>query len=53
MVRNGLASEDYLNPKQFFKRTSLTGNLTGLAAEVIRRLYGERTQTSPVFNLAT
>ena len=53
LVRNGLASEDYLDPKQFFKRTYLTENLTGLAAEVIRRLSGERTQTSAVFNLAT
>ena len=53
LVRNGLASEDYLDPKQFFKRTYLTENLIGLAAEVIRRLSGERTQTSAVFNLAT
>lgn len=53
LVRNGQASEDYLDPKQFFKRTYLTENLTGLAAEVIRRLSGERTQTSAVFNLAT
>ena len=53
LVRNGLASEDYLDPKQFFKRTYLTENLMGLAAEVIRRLSGERTQTSAVFNLAT
>ena len=53
LVRNGLASEDYLDPKQFFKRTYLTENLTGLGAEVIRRLSGERTQTSAVFNLAT
>lgn len=53
LVRTGLATEDYLDPKQFFKRTYLTENLTGLAAEVIRRLSGERTQTSAVFNLAT
>jgi len=53
LVRNGLASEDYLDPKQFFRRTYLTENLTSLAAEVVRRLSGERTQTSAVFNLAT
>ena len=38
---------------RFFDRTYLTTNLTDLAAQVVRRLSGERTETSAVFNLAT
>lgn len=45
--------EVYWQPEQFFERTFLTRNLTGLAAEVIRRLAGETTETSAVFNMAT
>ncbi len=52
-VRDGRAPSVYQNPKQFFERTYLTQSLTGLAAEVVRRLNGERTETSAVFNLAT
>ena len=37
----------------FFERTYLTQNLCGLAAEVVRRLSGEKTETSAVFNLST
>src|SRR5215211_4479651 len=52
-VRDGRAPSDYQDPARFFERTFLTQNLTALAAEVIRRLSGERTETSAVFNLAT
>ncbi|MCX6133013.1 MAG: DUF499 domain-containing protein [Ignavibacteriales bacterium] len=52
-VRDGRAPDVYQNPKEFFERTYLTQNLAGLAAEVVRRLNGERTETSAVFNLAT
>ena len=52
-VRDGRAPDDYQNPERFFERTYMTQNLTGLAAEVIRRLSGEKTETSAVFNMAT
>lgn len=52
-VREGRAPADYQKPERFFERTYLTKNLTTLAAEVIRRLSGERTETNAVFNLAT
>lgn len=52
-VRDGRATSDYQNPEQFFERTYLTQTLTTLAAEVIRRLSGEKTETSAVFNMAT
>ncbi len=52
-VRDGTAPVVYQQPQQFFERTYLTQNLTALAAEVLRRLSGERTETSAVFNLAT
>src|SRR5438132_11520963 len=52
-VREGKAPPDYANPERFFARTYLTKNLATLATEVIRRLSGERTETSAVFNLAT
>lgn len=52
-IRDGRAPADYQQPEHFFERTYLTTNLTSLAAEVIRRLSGERTETSAVFNLAT
>jgi hypothetical protein len=52
-IRDGRAPDDYQKPEQFFDRTYLTVNLTSLAAEVIRRLSGEKTETSAVFNLAT
>jgi hypothetical protein len=52
-VRDGRAPEDYQQPARFFDRTYLTTNLTDLAAQVVRRLSGERTETSAVFNLAT
>jgi len=52
-VRDGEAPADYQQPERFFERTFLTKNLTALAAEVIRRLSGEKTETSAVFNMAT
>lgn len=52
-VRDKRAPKVYQNPREFFERTYLTENLTGLAAEVIRRLSGEKTETSAVFNLST
>ncbi|TVL98635.1 MAG: AAA family ATPase [Candidatus Brocadia sp. WS118] len=52
-VRDGRANDDYQKPVRFFERTFLTKNLRQLAAEVIRRLSGEKTETSAVFNMAT
>ena len=52
-VRAGQARPDYQDPQRFFERTYLTKNLTGLAAEVLRRLSGIHTETSAVFNLTT
>ena len=52
-VRNGSAPPDYQKPDRFFARTYLTKNLSTLASQVMRRLSGERTETSAVFNLAT
>ncbi|MEI6786486.1 MAG: DUF499 domain-containing protein, partial [Verrucomicrobiota bacterium] len=52
-VRNGSAPPDYRDPARFFAHTYLTRNLTALATEAIRRLSGQRTETSAVFNLAT
>ena len=52
-VRNNEAPPDYQKPDRFFARTYLTRNLSTLASQVIRRLSGERTETSAVFNLAT
>jgi predicted AAA+ superfamily ATPase len=52
-VRDGRGGEDYQDPARFFARTFLTKHLTGLASEVIRRLSGETTETSAVFNMAT
>jgi predicted AAA+ superfamily ATPase len=52
-VRLGNAPEVYKDPKRFFERTYLTDNLTGLAAEVARRMSGITTETSAVFNMTT
>jgi hypothetical protein len=52
-VRTGQAPPDYSKPELFFERTYLTQTLTDLAAQVVRRLSGEITQTSAVFNMAT
>jgi len=52
-VRDGRAHQDYQKPERFFERTFLTRNLQALASEVIRRLSGEKTETSAVFNMTT
>lgn len=52
-VRDERAPDDYQKPQRFFDRTYLTQNLSALAVEVIRRLSGERTETSAVFNMTT
>src|SRR5919199_5323016 len=52
-VREGRAPEDYRIPERFFERTYLTATLRDLAAQVVRRLSGEKVETSAVFNMAT
>lgn len=52
-VRDGRAPAVYKNPEDFLDRTYLTRSLLDLSAQVVRRLSGERTETSAVFNLAT
>jgi hypothetical protein len=52
-VRDKRAPQDYQNPESFFSRTYLTQYLTELASQTLRRLSGEVTQTSAVFNLST
>lgn len=52
-VRDKRAPADYQEPQRFFERTYLTKYLTDFAAQVVRRLSGEKTETSAVFNLAT
>ncbi len=52
-VRDGTGRADYTNPEQFFAKTFLAANLLDLAAQVVRRMSGETSHTSPVFNLAT
>ena len=52
-IRVGKAQPDYSDPKRFLERTFMTRNLAILASEVLRRLSGETTETSAVFNLAT
>lgn len=52
-VRDGTARDDYRKPEQFFAKTFLAANLLDLSAQVVRRLSGETSHTSPVFNLVT
>lgn len=52
-VRDGRAPAVYQDPERFLERTFLTKGLTSLAAEVLRRLSGEKTETSAVFNMTT
>lgn len=52
-VRDGDAPKVYVEPEQFFARTYLTKSLIDLAAQTLRRLAGERVETSAVFNLTT
>lgn len=52
-IRDGRAPKVYQNPEKFFERTFFTKNLIAMASEVVRRLSGEKTETSAVFNLST
>ncbi|MCX6880519.1 MAG: DUF499 domain-containing protein, partial [Verrucomicrobia bacterium] len=52
-VRDGTGRADYADPEQFFAKTFLAANLLDLASQVVRRMSGETSHTSPVFNLAT
>jgi len=52
-VRLGTAPPDYRDPERFFDRTYLTETLCNLGGEVVRRLSGETTETSAVFNMLT
>jgi len=52
-VRDGRAPAVYRNPHDFMDRTYLTRSLLELSGQVVRRLSGENTETSAVFNLAT
>src|SRR5215211_113106 len=52
-VRDGRAPSVYQNPEHFFQRTYLTQSLIAVASGVIRRLSGEKTETSAVYNMTT
>lgn len=52
-IRDGRAHPDYLEPARFFERTYLTKNLLDLSSQVVRRLSGQKVETSAVFNMAT
>lgn len=52
-VRDGTGRADYTDPELFFAKTFLAANLLDLASQTVRRLSGETSNTSPVFNLAT
>ena len=52
-VREGRAPDDYKVPERFFERTYLTQGLKSFSAEVIRRLSGEKTETSAIFHMIT
>src|SRR5271154_974050 len=52
-VRGGRAPAVYRNGNDFMDRTYLTRSLLELSGQVVRRLSGEKTETSAVFNLAT
>lgn len=52
-VRDGSGPADYSNPKAFFEKTFITSNILELSSQVVRRLAGEKTETSAIFNLAT
>ena len=52
-VRDHRAHADYVKPDRFFDRTFLTQSLLDLTSQVVRRLSGEKLETSAVFNMAT
>jgi len=52
-IRNGTANVDYTDPARFFERTFMTRSLMDMASQVVRRLSGNKVETSAVFNMAT
>src|SRR5450830_1490949 len=52
-VRDHRAHPDYVKPDRFFDRTYLTKSLLDLSSQVVRRLSGQKLETSAVFNMAT
>src|SRR4051794_38591618 len=52
-IRENRAPRDYVEPDRFLARTYLTDSLKDLAAQTVRRLSGNKVETSAVFNLAT
>ena len=52
-IRDGRAKEVYQDPVKFFERTYLTKNLIDFSSQVVRRLSGVTTETSPIFNFST
>ena len=52
-VRDGKAPKDYQEAERFFERTYLTQSLCAFASEVLKRLSGEKVQTSAIFSLIT
>ncbi|MER8395423.1 DUF499 domain-containing protein [Mesorhizobium sp. M1340] len=52
-VRDGRAPDDYKKPERFFDRTFLTSSLRELGGGVMRRLSGEKVETSAIYNLTT
>ena len=54
-IRSGMAAPRRFirTLSAFLERTFLTKGLTDVAGEVLRRLSGEKTETSAVFNMTT
>ena len=52
-IREKRAHDDYVKPERFFDRTYLTRSLLDLSSQVVRRLSGNKVETSAVFNMAT
>ncbi|MCR4433941.1 MAG: DUF499 domain-containing protein [Caldiserica bacterium] len=52
-VMGGRAPRDYLDPERFFARTYLTEAYRKMTVEVMRRLAGDVSGTSPGINLTT
>ncbi len=45
-IKDDKAPIDYQKPERFFERTYLTKNLMDLSAEVVRRLSGQKVETT-------
>jgi hypothetical protein len=52
-IRDERAPAVYQRPEEFFDRTYLTKSLLDLSSQVVRRLSGDSTGSSAVFNLST